>query len=188
MNPLIEKPGGLASKFLSMAGSGLSSAQAAASSAGTAAYSAGVSAKNAINGFIDDDDTKAAVLSVKEFAALATKEATDLGATATKEAKVIATAAGDSARKLTSNVVAAVKKADQNHEEIAGKVDGVSMGLGIAGGVAAAGAKLTAIPLIVAASPAIGTAATVAGVISGSAYFYSKWKSKKAREKTGPQE
>ena len=72
-------------------------------------------------------------------------------------------------------------------EEIADKVESVSMGLGFASGVAAAGAALaaptglgavgvalgiTSAPLIVTAAPVIGVAATVTGVVSGGAYFY----------------
>lgn len=70
------------------------------------------------------------------------------------------------------------------------------MGLGITSGLVAAGATLaapsglsaigvalgiTSAPLIVTAAPIVGAAATVTGVISGGAYFYSKWKSRKAR-------
>lgn len=177
MNTRKEKLSNLAAKSVSIAARGLSSAQTAASSATAAAVSAGKASKEAISEFIDHEDTQAVVLKATEFANLAKNGAVDLGAAAAIEAKSMATAAGRSAIKLGDNVVSAVKKADQNHEEIAGKVDGVSMGLGIAGGVAAAGAKLTAIPLLVAASPAIGAAATVAGTVAGTAYFYSKWKS-----------
>ncbi|QTN30620.1 hypothetical protein HZ993_14575 [Rhodoferax sp. AJA081-3] len=71
------------------------------------------------------------------------------------------------------------------------------MGLGITSGVVAAGAALaapsglgaigvalgvTSAPLIVTAAPIIGAAATAAGVVSGGAYFYSKWKSKQTDE------
>jgi hypothetical protein len=84
-----------------------------------------------------------------------------------------------------------------NHKKVADKVETVSMGLGITSGLAAIGAQLamptgfSAIgvalglaspPLIVTAAPIIGTAATVSGVISGGVYFYSKWKSRKARK------
>jgi type V secretory pathway adhesin AidA len=33
-----------------------------------------------------------------------------------------------------------------------------------------------------AAAPVIGAAATVTGAVAGGAYFYSKWKTKKAEE------
>jgi len=44
---------------------------------------------------------------------------------------------------------------------------------------------ITSAPLIVTAAPLIETAATVTGVISGGAYFYSRWKSKKVKEESG---
>lgn len=71
------------------------------------------------------------------------------------------------------------------------------MGLGITSGVVAAGAALvaptgltglgvavglTSAPLIVTAAPVIAVASTVVGVISGGAYFYSKWKTKKIKD------
>ena len=83
-----------------------------------------------------------------------------------------------------------------NHKEVADKIETVSMGISITSGVVAAGAALaaptglsaigvalgiTSVPLIVTAAPIIGAAATVTGVISGGAYFYSKWKSRKAK-------
>ncbi|WP_395010286.1 hypothetical protein, partial [Undibacterium sp.] len=37
-------------------------------------------------------------------------------------------------------------------------------------------------PIMVAAAPVIGAAATVTGAVAGGAYFYSKWKTKKAEE------
>lgn len=76
-------------------------------------------------------------------------------------------------------------------EVVAERIDNVSMGLGIASGVATVGAivaaptGLTAVgvaigvispPFIVAAAPVIGTVAAVAGAVSGTAYFYKKWK------------
>ncbi len=91
-------------------------------------------------------------------------------------------------------------KTQINHKKVADKIETVSIGLGITSGVVAAGAALatptglsaigvalgiTSAPLIVTAAPIIGVAATVTGVISGGAYFYSKWKSKKAKEDLG---
>ncbi|WP_206667238.1 hypothetical protein [Candidatus Methylobacter oryzae] len=84
-----------------------------------------------------------------------------------------------------------------NHKRVADRIETVSMGLGITSGLVAAGATLaaptglsaigvalgiTSAPLIVTAAPIIGAAATATGVISGGAYFYSKWKSRKAKE------
>lgn len=83
-----------------------------------------------------------------------------------------------------------------DHKEIADKIETVSMGLGITSGVVAAGAALvaptglsalgvaigiTSAPLIVTVAPVIGVIATATGVISGGAYFYSKWKTKRAK-------
>ena len=83
-----------------------------------------------------------------------------------------------------------------NHKRVADRIETVSMGLGITSGIVAAGATLAAPtglsaigvalgiisePLVVTAAPIIGAAATATGVISGGAYFYSKWKSRKAR-------
>ncbi|HEY8157762.1 MAG TPA: hypothetical protein VIF10_03565 [Methylobacter sp.] len=88
-------------------------------------------------------------------------------------------------------------KARTNHKKVADKIETISMGLGITSSVVAAGAALaaptglsaigvalgiTSAPLIVTIAPIIGAAATVTGVISGGAYFYSKWKSRKAKE------
>jgi len=87
-----------------------------------------------------------------------------------------------------------------NYNEIADKVETVSMGLGITSGVVAAGAALaaptglsavgvalgiTSAPLIVTTAPVIAVMATATGVISGGTYFYSKWKSKKAKDDSG---
>ncbi|GAB3363012.1 MULTISPECIES: hypothetical protein [Giesbergeria] len=100
-------------------------------------------------------------------------------------------------KKLTASVMDKVKEANENHKEIADKVETVSMGLGITSGVAAAGAALaaptglsalsvavglTSAPLIVTAAPVIAVASTVVGVVSGGAYFYSKWKTKKIED------
>jgi len=83
-----------------------------------------------------------------------------------------------------------------NHKEVADKVETVSMGLGITSGIVAAGAALaaptglsalgvaigiTSAPLIVTVAPVIGAIATATGVISGGAYFYSKWKTKRTK-------
>ncbi len=85
-----------------------------------------------------------------------------------------------------------------NHKAVADKIETVSMGLGITSGVVAAGAAwvaptgfsalgvalgLTSAPLIVTAAPVIAVAATSIGIVSGVAYFYSKWKTMRERDK-----
>jgi len=87
-----------------------------------------------------------------------------------------------------------------NHNRVADKIEILSMGLGIASSIIAAGAALAeptgfsaigvalgiiSAPLIVTVAPIVGTAATVTGVISGFAYFYSKLKSRKAKVDLG---
>jgi hypothetical protein len=163
-----------------------SSAQMVASSVGAATLAAGISAQQSIGAAvetsgqfirdaIDHEDTKAIVMKAKEVTT-----------TATTEAKM-----------LVGRVVEAAKDAEENHKEIADKIETVSMGLGIASGAVTAGAVLaaptglsavgvalgiTSAPLIVTAAPVICAASTVIGVVSGGAYFYSKWKTKKAGE------
>lgn len=100
---------------------------------------------------------------------------------------------GAQMQQLSHHVTDLVRKADRNHKEVAEGIETVSMGLGITAGVAAAGATLaapsglgaaavalglTSAPLIVTAAPVIAAAATTAGVVSGGAYFYSKWRSR----------
>jgi len=165
----------LAANTASATNRGLSSAQVVASKASAAALAAGKSVQQAIGDAIEHEDTKAAVMTAKAIAKSATFEA----------------------KKITDRVVDKVKEADANHKEVADNVETVAMGLGITSGVAAAGAALaaptglsavgvalgiTSAPLIVTVAPAIGVAATITGVVSGGAYFYSKWKAKKARD------
>ena len=98
------------------------------------------------------------------------------------------------AKHLSAKVVDSVSSAD--HKQVAEQVENVSMGLGIASGVAAAGAALaaptglsavgvalglTSAPLIVTAAPVLGAVATAVGVASGGTYFYSKWQSGKEK-------
>lgn len=94
----------------------------------------------------------------------------------------IADNAAQGAKFVGNQVVDGVKKLDdkleENHLEIKEKTETVSMGLGIAAGVAA-GAAMIGPPIVVAAAPVIGVAATVTGAVAGTAYFYSKWKTKK---------
>lgn len=178
-----EKLSELAASSATMAGRGVASAQRAAVSVGMAAVSAGQFANNVTHDIVDHPSTKAALQRVKDLAASAKVEAGEIASSAADRAMDLAATTAQGARKLSNHVVATAKKVDENHQQVAAKTDTVSMGLGIAAGVVVAGAKLTAIPLVVAASPAIGGAATVVGVVAGSAHFYSKWKTKKAAEK-----
>ena len=83
-----------------------------------------------------------------------------------------------------------------HHKDVAEKVEAVSMTVGIISGLVAVGAILAAPkgfrawgvalgiinePVIVTVAPVVGMIATATGVISGCAYFYSKWKFRKAR-------
>ncbi|MDR0577544.1 MAG: hypothetical protein LBI87_08450, partial [Candidatus Accumulibacter sp.] len=128
-----------------------------------------------IDGVLEHEDTKAVIAKAKELSSSTAIEA----------------------KKLIGSVADELKEVDMNHKEIADKVETVSMGLSIASGVVAAGAALaaptglsavgvalgiTSTPLIVTAAPVIGAVATAAGVVSGSAYFYSKWKMKKEKD------
>ena len=100
---------------------------------------------------------------------------------------------------MPNRIIDKVKKIDKNHEQIAGRVESVSMAATVIAGIAAAGAAIaaptglsalgvwlgiTSEPLIVIAAPILGTVATVAGTISGGTYFYSKWR--KRRKKNNP--
>lgn len=82
---------------------------------------------------------------------------------------------------------------ENKHEKIAKRAEDISMTTGIVSAAVGIGASLaaptglsavgvalglTSAPLIVTAAPIIGAAATVAGVVSGGAYFYSKWKNR----------
>jgi len=95
--------------------------------------------------------------------------------------------AADSVDAATTDKIAPALDVDK----IADRIETVSMGLGVASGVAALGAALAAptglaaigvaigvvsAPAVVVVAPILGVAATVAGTVSGTAYFYSKWK------------
>lgn len=127
----------------------------------------------------------------------AQEAAHDVAGKAGTVVKGLAASATQEAKKLSARVVDTVKDVDAHHKEVAEKVETVSMGLGITSGVVAAGAALaaptglgavgvalgvTSAPLIVTAAPIVGAAAAVTGVVSGGAYFYSKWKTKKEQE------
>jgi hypothetical protein len=120
----------------------------------------------------------------------------DIGKAAAR-ARELTQSATDGTQKLASQFANIARKVDANHKEVADGIETVSMGLGITAGVTAAGAAIaaptglsavgvalgvTSVPLIVTAAPVIAVAATTAGVVSGGAYFYSKWRSKNADE------
>lgn len=136
---------------------------------------------------------------LKELA-VDTTSATQRGLSSAQDA---ASSVVQEAKKLTDRVVDTVKAVDVNHKDVADKVETVSMGLGITSGVVAAGAALaaptglgaigvalgvTSAPLIVTAAPIIGAAAATAGVVSGGAYFYSKWKTKQTKDEDSSQD
>jgi len=162
-----------ASQVVSASSRGYSSIQHQVIEAGTSALEAGESVHRSVLEVIDQINT--------DKVAARTKELVQSAAVGTQ--------------KLTNHVVEIARKADANHKEVADGIETVSMGLGITAGVTAAGAALAApaglgaagvalgigsAPLIVAAAPVIAAAATAAGVISGGAYFYSKWRSMSA--------
>lgn len=83
---------------------------------------------------------------------------------------------------------------DKKHEKIAKRAEDISMTATVVSAVVGVGANffeptgLSAIgvaigifdePLIVTAAPMVSNVATVTGVISSCAYFYSKWKNKR---------
>lgn len=165
----------LASSTASLASRNFSTVQDASSKISATTLAVGKSAQQAIKDIINHEDTKFAVIRAKELATSSTNEA----------------------KKLTASVIDKVKVADENHKEVADKVETVSMGLGITSGVVAAGAALvaptglnalgifvglTSAPLIVTVAPVLAVASTVVGVISGGTYFYSKWKTKKIKD------
>lgn len=133
----------------------------------TAASSIAIAASKTVHqtlsNVIEHEATQAIVEQVKE-------RGLQIADTATQSAKAVSTHVIDGVKKLD-------EKLEENHLEIKEKTETVSMGLGIAAGVAA-GAAIIGPPIVVAAAPVIGAAATVTGAVAGSAYFYSKWKSK----------
>lgn len=173
----IDKLKELAASTASATSRGLSSAQSGTSKASVAARATGKSVQQAISDALERKNAKAVAM----------------------KAKALATSATVEARKLTDRVIDKVKDADANHKEVADKVETLSMGFGITSGVVATGAILaaptglsamgialgiTSAPLIVTVAPIIGVAATVTGVISGGAYFYSKWKTENEKDES----
>ncbi|MFZ6798450.1 hypothetical protein [Undibacterium sp. Di24W] len=135
-----------------------------ASAATSFALAAGKSVQQSLTHVIEHETTQALMEQVKETS----QQLTD---NATHGAKFVGNQVIDGVKKLDS-------KLEENHLEIKEKTETVSMGLGIAAGVAA-GAAIIGPPIVVAAAPVIGVAATVTGAVAGTAYFYSKWKTKK---------
>ena len=131
------------------------------------ALAAGKSVQQSLTNVIEHETTQALVEQVKE------------------KGMQIADSAAQGAKVVSAHVIDGVKKLDdkleENHTEIKEKTETVSMGLGIAAGVAA-GAAIIGPPIVVAAAPVIGAAATVTGAVAGGAYFYSKWKTKKTED------
>lgn len=137
-----------------------------ATAATSIALAAGKSVQHSMTKVIAHETTQAVLAQVKETSL-------HLADSATHGAKVVGTHVVDSVKKLDD-------KLEENHVEIKEKAETVSMSLGIAAGVAA-GAAIIGPPIVVAAAPIIGAAATVTGAVAGSAYFYSKWKTKQAQ-------
>ncbi len=131
------------------------------------ALAAGKSVQQSLTNVIEHEATQALVEQVRE-------KSMQLADSATQGAKAVGAHVVDGVKKLDD-------KLEENHTEIKERTETVSMGLGIAAGVAA-GAAIIGPPIVVAAAPVIGAAATVTGAVAGSAYFYSKWKTKKTAE------
>jgi hypothetical protein len=144
----------------------LSSAQVVLGKAGQNTLLAGVTAHKALG--------EALQASSQLIGDVAAREETRM---ALEGARKIAASAGNGGQRLAQGVMAVAREADKNHHLIADRIESVSMGLGITSGVALAAASLVSAPLIVGAAPVIATAGTVAGALSGGAYFYSKWRS-----------
>lgn len=165
----------LASQAASASSRGYSLVQQQLSEAGASALEAGKSVRDSLSDTVEQLDTYEAAARTRELMQSAATET----------------------QKLKSHFVDIARKADANYKEVADGIETVSMGLGITAGVTAAGAAIaaptglsavgvalgvTSAPLIVAAAPVVAAAATVAGVVSGGAYFYSKWKSHNAQD------
>ena len=175
MKTQIERIKELASIAASVANRNFSTLQDTANRIGATTLEVGKSTQQTIKDIVEHENTKAAVNKAKELATSTTNEA----------------------KKLTASIVDKVKETDENHKEVADNVETVSMGLGITSGVVAAGAVLfaptglnalgvavglTSAPFIVTAAPVLAVVSTVVGVVSGGAYFYSKWKTKKIKD------
>jgi hypothetical protein len=138
-----------------------------ANAATSIALAAGKSVQQSLTHVIAHETTQALMEQVKETSQ-------NLADSATHGAKFVGNQVIDGVKKLDN-------KLEENHVEIKEKTETASMGLGIAAGVAA-GAAFIGPPIVVAAAPVIGVAATVTGAVAGTAYFYSKWRTKKEQE------
>lgn len=137
-----------------------------ATAATSAALAAGKSVQHSVTKVIEHETTQAVIAQVKETSL-------QLADSASQGAKLVGSHVVDGVKKLDD-------KLEENHVEIKEKAETVSMGLGIAAGVAA-GAAIIGPPIVVAAAPVIGAAATITGTVAGSAYFYSKWKTRQTQ-------
>lgn len=135
-----------------------------ANAATSIAVAAGKSVQQSLTNVIEHETTQALMEQVKE-------KGQHLADSATHGAKFVGNQVIDGVKKID-------EKLEENHAEIKEKTETAAMGLGIAAGVAA-GAAIIGPPIVVAVAPVIGAAATVTGAVAGSAYFYSKWKTKK---------
>lgn len=137
-----------------------------ANAATASAYAAGKSLQQSLTHVVEHETTQALIEQVKDTS------------------QQIVDSAAHGAKFVGNQVIDGVKKIDgkleENHLDIKEKTETVSMGLGIAAGVAA-GAAIIGPPIVVAAAPVIGAAATVTGAVAGTAYFYSKWKTNKTK-------
>lgn len=173
MKPKFEQLSNLAARVASASSLGYSLFQDQITEAGTSALEVGKSVRDTASQAVDQIDTARAAAVAKE----------------------LAHSASAGTQRLANHIVDMARKADANHKEIADSIETVSMGLGITAGVTAAGAAIAApaglsavgvalgvmgTPLTVAAAPVAAAAATTVGVVSGGAYFYSKWRSKRA--------
>lgn len=140
-----------------------------ANTATAIAVAAGKSVQQSLTHVIEHETTQALMEQVKE-------KSQNFADSATHGAKFVGNQVIDGVKRID-------EKLEENHAEIKEKTETAAMGLGIAAGVAA-GAAIIGPPIVVAVAPVIGAAATVTGAVAGSAYFYSKWKTKKGQEDT----
>lgn len=181
MKDRFEKLGQLALQSASSAGRGLVNVQTMAqditqltgkdvlnkaAQVSSLAMVAGKSVQQSLVSAMEHETTVAMIEQVKEKSLL-------LADSATHGAKLVGNQVIDGMRKVEDTL-------EEHHLEIKEKTETVSMGFGIAAGVAT-GAAMIGTPILVAAAPVIGVAATVTGAVAGGAHFYSKWQTKKAQ-------
>jgi hypothetical protein len=181
MKDHFEKLGQLALQSASSAGRGLTNVQNLAqditqvtgkdvlnkaAQVSSLAMVAGKSVQQSLVNAMEHETTVAMIEQVKE-------KSLQLADSATHGAKLVGNQVVDGMKKVENTL-------EEHHLEIKEKTETVSMGFGIAAGVAT-GAAMIGTPILVAAAPVIGVAATVTGAVAGGAHFYSKWKIKKAQ-------